>query len=42
MTKLVTLSVIALVAYGIFSAAGLVSFAPVDALLSVVRSILVG
>lgn len=42
MNKLITLALIALVAYGIASTAGLVSSAPIDALLNVVHSVLVG
>jgi hypothetical protein len=40
--KLITLSLITLVAYGIAAIAGLVSSAPIDALIAVVKSILVG
>lgn len=41
-STVVTLSVIGLVGYGIASIAGLVSAAPIDALLTVVQHILVG
>lgn len=42
MNKLITLSLVALVLYGIAATAGLVSFAPVDALLAIASRILVG
>lgn len=42
MNKLITTSLIALVAYGIAAVAGLVSSAPIDALIAVVRAVLVG
>jgi hypothetical protein len=41
-STVVTMSVVAVVAYGILSVAGLVSSAPIDALLTVVSHVLVG